>query len=50
MNHSRRDPNCMPKVVTLDAVTPRLILVAKRDIQPGTELVYDYGDRYKKKP
>jgi len=45
MNHSRRNPNCMPKVVTLDPDTPRLILVAKQDIQPGTELVYDYGDR-----
>ena len=24
---------------------PRLILVAKHDIEPETELVYDYGDR-----
>ena len=26
---------------------PRLILVAKHDIEPGTELLYDYGDRSK---
>jgi hypothetical protein len=26
-------------------VEPRLILVAKQDIQMGTELLYDYGDR-----
>ena len=24
---------------------PRLILVAKQDIEEGTELLYDYGDR-----
>ena len=26
--------------------SPRLILVAKQDIEPGTELLYDYGDWY----
>ena len=25
---------------------PRLILVAKQDIEPNTELLYDYGDRF----
>ena len=27
--------------------TPRLILVAKHDIEEETELLYDYGDRSK---
>ena len=26
---------------------PRLILVAKHSINPGVELLYDYGDRSK---
>ena len=38
-------PNCVTKVVMLGD-TPRLILVAKSDIAAGTELLYDYGDRY----
>ena len=45
LNHSRQNPNCVTKVVMLGD-TPRLILVARQDIQPGTELLYDYGDRY----
>ena len=28
--------------------TPRLILVAKQEIEVGTELLYDYGDRYRR--
>jgi len=46
VNHSRVSPNCVTKVVMLGD-TPRLILVARQDIQPGTELLYDYGDRSK---
>eukprot|EP00092_Neocalanus_flemingeri_P021180 GFUD01022954.1.p1 GENE.GFUD01022954.1~~GFUD01022954.1.p1 ORF type:complete len:313 (-),score=75.46 GFUD01022954.1:267-1205(-) len=46
LNHSRINPNCRTKVVMLDD-TPRLILVAKQDILPGTELLFDYGDRSK---
>jgi len=46
LNHSRQNPNCVTKVVMLGD-TPRLILVARQDIQPGTELLYDYGDRSK---
>lgn len=46
LNHSRLTPNCATKVVMLGD-TPRLILVAKSDIQAGTELLYDYGDRSK---
>ena len=44
LNHSMLNPNCQVKVVTVRD-TPRLILTAKTDVQPGTELLYDYGDR-----
>ena len=37
-------PNMQTKVVIVKD-TPRLLLVAKKDIEPGTELLYDYGDR-----
>lgn len=48
INHSCKTPNCVTKVVMLpNQVEPRLILVAKQDIQIGTELLYDYGDRSK---
>lgn len=46
VNHSRLAPNCQTKVVMVRDL-PRLILVAKTDIEPGTELLYDYGDRSK---
>jgi len=46
VNHSRLAPNCQTKVVMVRDV-PRLILIAKTDIEPGTELLYDYGDRSK---
>lgn len=46
VNHSRITPNCQTKVVMVRDV-PRLILVAKMDIEAGTELLYDYGDRSK---
>jgi len=46
LNHSMRNPNCQTKVVMVRD-TPRLILIAKTDIEPGTELLYDYGDRNK---
>ena len=45
LNHSKISPNCVTKVFTMGD-TPRLILVAKNDIVAGTELLYDYGDRY----
>jgi len=44
VNHSCKTPNCVTKVVMLGE-TPRLILVAKQDIEVDTELLYDYGDR-----
>ena len=46
VNHSRRTPNLMTKVI-MNGKSPRLILVAKHDIEPRTELLYDYGDRSK---
>lgn len=46
VNHSRVKPNLQTKVVIVNDI-PRLILVAKKDIEPGTELLYDYGDRSK---
>lgn len=44
VNHSRVTPNLQTKVVVFRD-KPRLILVAKRDIEAGEELLYDYGDR-----
>uniref|UniRef100_A0A1I8GFW4 [histone H4]-lysine(20) N-methyltransferase n=1 Tax=Macrostomum lignano TaxID=282301 RepID=A0A1I8GFW4_9PLAT len=44
LNHSRLAPNCYTKVVCIGDRT-HLCLFAKRDISPGEELVYDYGDR-----
>lgn len=46
VNHSRKAPNCIPKVFTLND-EPRVILVARHDIEKDTELLYDYGDRCK---
>jgi len=46
VNHSRLHPNLITKVI-MNGSKPRLILVAKHDIEPGTELLYDYGDRSK---
>ena len=44
VNHSRLTPNLMPKVILNGKSPPRLVLVAKQDIEPGTEILYDYGD------
>ncbi|CAL4064656.1 unnamed protein product, partial [Meganyctiphanes norvegica] len=46
VNHSRRIPNMVTKTVEVDGL-PHLILLAKRDIKEGEELLYDYGDRSK---
>ncbi|CAH1801639.1 unnamed protein product [Owenia fusiformis] len=46
LNHSCKVDNCMTKVIAIDN-KPYLILVAKRDIDIGEELLYDYGDRSK---
>ena len=46
VNHSRKTPNLLPTVI-MNGESPRLLLIAKRDIEPGVELLYDYGDRSK---
>lgn len=44
VNHSRSQGNLIPKVVEVED-RPHLLLVARVDIAPGDELLYDYGDR-----
>lgn len=44
-NHSCKIDNCKMKRVEYPEGTPRLILEAKRDIEEGEELLYDYGDK-----
>ena len=46
INHSLKKPNCATKVVAFED-SPRLILVAKDDIDVGVELFFDYGERNK---
>ena len=43
VNHSRSG-NLAPKVIEIED-RPHLLLVARFDILPGKELLYDYGDR-----
>lgn len=43
INHSR-DGNLATKVVDVQGI-PKLVFFAKRDIEVGEELSYDYGDR-----
>ena len=38
---------CYEQVKSINGI-PRLILIAKQDIDIGTELLYDYGDKTKK--
>ncbi|CAB3402173.1 unnamed protein product [Caenorhabditis bovis] len=44
INHSVLKPNLKTKVVSFGG-KHHLILIAKRDIEEGEELLYDYGDR-----
>lgn len=46
VNHSRKRPNCKMELFSFDK-TPHLILTAIRDIEPGEEILYDYGERNK---
>ncbi|XP_015790160.1 histone-lysine N-methyltransferase set-1-like [Tetranychus urticae] len=46
INHSRKKPNLKTKIIDLDG-KPRLIFISLREISPGEELTYDYGDRSK---
>ena len=47
MNHSKTNPNVIPKRLTIDN-KPRMFFVAKQSIDIGDELLWDYGDRSKK--
>ena len=44
MNHSCKKDNLSLKVKTIDG-HPRIVLLTKRDIVPGEELLYNYGER-----
>jgi [histone H4]-lysine20 N-methyltransferase SETD8 len=46
LNHSKLGGNCHTKLFEINS-KPYLILCASRDIRPGEELTYDYGDRNK---
>uniref|UniRef100_A0A8D9FBB5 [histone H4]-lysine(20) N-methyltransferase n=1 Tax=Cacopsylla melanoneura TaxID=428564 RepID=A0A8D9FBB5_9HEMI len=45
VNHSRFG-NLATKTIEINC-EPHLVLIAKEDIEPGTEITYDYGDRSK---
>ena len=44
VNHSRTEANVSTKVMELDG-KPHWCLIAKKDIQIGNGLQFDYGDR-----
>ena len=44
INHSRTNPNIKSQTIDVDSI-PHLIFYAIKDIKPGEELSYDYGDR-----
>ncbi|KAI8511796.1 N-lysine methyltransferase kmt5a [Branchiostoma belcheri] len=46
INHSAKHKNLIARTISAGGL-PRIILVAARDIPPGKELQYDYGDRSK---
>lgn len=46
LNHSRKHPNVRMQAVMLDG-TPAVVIVANKDLEVGTELRYDYGERRK---
>lgn len=43
VNHSRLRPNCHARAVLVGG-KPGIVLVAARDIIPGEEIIYDYGE------
>ena len=47
INHSLRNFNLIPKVFILEG-EPRIYMVARRDINPGEELTFNYGDTDKR--
>ena len=47
INHGRRiSANCRPKIVDVNG-SPKIYFQATRDLIPGDELLYDYGERRK---
>ena len=44
MNHSRSNPNCIPRVIDTGKDL-KIVFFAKKDIPAGTELLFDYGER-----
>ena len=44
VNHSTKTPNVVTKVIPINN-HPYLCLIAKRCLQEGEELLYDYGER-----
>ena len=47
INHSLRHFNLIPKVFILEG-QPRIYMVARRDINPGEQLTFNYGDTDKR--
>ncbi|PFH32359.1 hypothetical protein BESB_016770 [Besnoitia besnoiti] len=47
INHSRKNPNMTPRAIMFDDLSsePRLIFVARRNIEKDEELLVDYGER-----
>ena len=46
INHEKKDPNLVMRVVIVDDA-PRIIFFARRAIEIGQELCYDYGEKRK---
>ena len=45
INHSRKHPNLVPRLKTGGPGNiPRIIFKAKVNVEPGVELLFDYGD------
>lgn len=43
VNDQHRNPNCKMRTIAVDGM-PQLCLFAIRDIMPGEEVTYNYGD------
>ncbi len=44
LNHSKKNPNVYTKIMEVDD-HPYLCLMAKKDVEVGEELQYDYGEK-----